>query len=256
MSLHRFFLTEPLAGSDGASALPLSDADRHHLANALRIEAGDEIVVVEPDRTAWRVELTAVGPEHVTGAPVERIAPAWEPHVTLVQGVMKGARMDTLVEKAVEIGVEAIVPVVTERCVVRLEPAKRLERGERWRRVAHAAAKQSQRAFVPPVSDPDDLDAVAGEFGDYGVVLVLWEESSADGIGAQLDAAGARADSRVAIVIGPEGGLSDVEVAMLERNGARVTSLGKNILRSETAGIVASALCVYELSGLGGRPRG
>jgi len=256
MSQHRFFLSHPLRSRDAEVALELTDADRHHLANALRLGAEDEIVAVEPDRSVWRVRLTAVGPEHVTGVPVERMPASHEPHVTLVQGVAKGTRTDTVIEKAVEIGVEAVIPVLTERTVVRLDDEKRAARGQRWRRVAHAAAKQSQRAFVPQVSDPVALESLAGRLNSYDVVLVLWEESSAGGIGQQLDDAGVSAESRVAVVVGPEGGLSDAEVRWLEERGARVASLGNTVLRSETAGIVAVALCVYELSGLGGRPRG
>ena len=257
MSDHRFFLDDSLPSDEGAEvALPLDHAETHHMANALRLSPGDPVVVVEPDRTAWRVRLTHISGEHAKATVEEKLDSAPEAAVTLIQGVAKGERVDLVVEKAVEIGVEAVWPVVTERAVVRWDAQKRASRGERWRRVAHAAAKQSKRSFVPHVTDPTDFGKVVDALDEFDAVLVLWEESHGSGIGVTLAELGVSADSRVALVVGPEGGLADWEVEALERRGAKVASMGENILRSETGGIVAAALCVYELGGLGGRPRG
>jgi len=160
------------------------------------------------------------------------------------------------VEKAVEIGVEAILPVMTERTVVRWDEAKRAERGERWRRVARAAAKQSQRVFVPQVADPTELSDVLASIAEYDATIVLWEEYGGVGLREVMESLSLGPDPHIAVLVGPEGGLTEDEVRVLEDKGARIASLGGNILRSETAGIVAAALCVYELGGIGGRPRG
>ena len=256
MALHRFFLSEPLDPDAIEVELPLSAGDRHHIANALRLTCGEEIIVVEPNRDAWRVRLTHVGGESVGGTAEEKLPSVFEPRVTLIQGVAKGERVDLVVEKVVEIGVEAILPVMTERCVVRWDESKRATRGERWRRVAHAAAKQSQRAFVPQVADPAALPDVLASLSAYDATIVLWEEHRGTGLREVIESLSLPADPRIAVVVGPEGGLTEDEVRALEDEGAVLASLGGNILRSETAGIVAAALCVYELGGIGGRPRG
>ena len=189
---------------------------------------------------------------------VERLAELPAYRITLVQGVAKGAKVDLVVEKATELNIEAVMPVLTGRSVVRLDVDKTRSRGERWRRVALAAAKQSRRTTLPTVADPLPLVEAYPLLATFDVVLVVWEGASATGpgIGQALDEAAATQESRIALVVGPEGGLSSEEVYALEMSGARAVTLGDTVLRSETAGIVAAALCVYELGGLGGRPRG
>lgn len=262
MSLHRFFLTGPLlAGADAGSAapfpLPLAEQDVHHVTRVLRLGPGAVIVVVEPGGAAWRVRLVSAGLQGCIAEDPVAIESPRLPHVTLMAAVAKGDKIDLVVEKAVEIGVERIVPVLTERSVVRLTAEKAAARGERWRRVAEAAAKQSQRASVPVVTDPEPLDDVAARIDGHDIVLVAWEEgaATAPGIGEALDELGASADSTVALVVGPEGGLTAREVYELERRGARAVSLGSTVLRAETAGVVAAALVIYELGGLRGRQR-
>ncbi len=260
MSHHRFFLTEALPTGPGPVELPLSSADVHHVTRALRLGPGDEVVVVEPDGAAWLARLTSTDHGSCVVEVVEALAGAGPvAHVTLIAGVAKSDKTDLAIEKAVEVGVSRVVPVLTERSVVRLTAEKAAARGERWRRVALAAAKQSQRATVPPVSDPVPLAAIIEDLdATYDIIVVAWEEGAdtAPGIGEALDEAGATSSSRVAVVVGPEGGLTAAEVYDLERAGARTVSLGPTVLRAETAGIVAVALVAYELGGLGGRRRG
>ncbi len=258
MSQNRFFLTAPLPEGRGPHELSLSASDVHHALTVLRMKAGDMIAVVEPEGDAWLMRVS--GTE--TGAV---FAELWEPlrkgetlQLTLVMGVSKGHKVDLVVEKVTELGVEAIRPVITERSVVRLSGEKGLKRSERWQRVARAAAKQSERTSIPKIADPVPLKDILKEAEAFDTVLVPWEEASATGpgIGEALDEMGVTSGSRVAVVVGPEGGLTAEEVYALEAVGARAVTLGRTVLRSETAGIVAVALCLYELGALGGRERG
>lgn len=258
MSLHRFFLSESLPSDASAQPvlLPLSAADVHHCATVLRLRPDARIIVVGPDRSSFVVSITQLGAESVSGIVTETLPALFAPRVTLVQGLAKGDKLDLVVEKVTEIGVEAVIPVSFARSVVKLDALRAQKRGERLRRVAASAAKQSQRSFVPTINDPVAPSALPELLAAFDVVLVAWEEDrDAPGIGACLTAAGATSESRIAVVVGPEGGLTEAEIDSLCARGALRVSLGSTVLRTETAGILSAALCVYECGGLGGRVR-
>lgn len=253
MALHRFFAEGAMPSTEADSAegfvLPLAAADVHHLRDVLRLDSGDEIILAGDGR-AVRVKLIAVG-ERVLGRAAEELEAVRLPRVTLAQGLAKGEKMDDIVRQTTELGVYRIVPFAAERSVVKLEGSKALAREQRWRRVAAEASKQSQRADMPHVSgivrSAELAEALAGS-----VVLVCWEEApDAPGIAAALAEAALRDTDDVAVVVGPEGGLTEREVASLLASGARVCSLGSTILRTETAGVVATALALYARGALG-----
>jgi len=246
MTLHRFFAEGP--PPQGAGALPLSASDAHHLRAVLRLAPGDEIALVHAGR-AVRVVLTRVS-ETIDGEVVGELPVAGLPRVTLVQGLAKGDKMDDVVRHATEIGVSRFVPLAAERSVVRLDAAKASARVERWRRIAAEAAKQSQQAAMPvvePVARIADLQPLL----HGALVLVCWEDATgAPGIPAAIAHAGAPG-REVAVVVGPEGGLTGDEVEALVRDGAVTVTLGATVLRTETAGIIAPALAMHALGGLG-----
>jgi len=234
--------------------LPLSAGDIHHAVSVLRLAPGDELVAVAPDRAARIVRLTSVAADGLEGVAGPDLPRSFTPRVTLVQGLAKGDKLDLVVEKVTEIGIEAVVPVAFARSVVKLDPQRAAKRGDRLRRVAAAAAKQAQRDFVPAVLDPLTFADLPAYLASFDVVLVAWEDADGSpGIGTALTAAGVTHDARIAIVVGPEGGLATREVETLRAQGAVLVSLGPTILRTETAGILSAALCVYESGGLGGR---
>jgi 16S rRNA (uracil1498-N3)-methyltransferase len=251
MSAHRFFLTGPLPG-DPLGLLALSAADVHHAVDVLRLRVGEQIDVVDTDSRVWRVAVTHASADGVRGDVVRAVASGAAPRVTLFQGVAKGEKMDAIVRQATEVGAEAIVPILTSRSVVQLDARKRADRGERWRRIAEAAAKQSKRTSVPRIADPVTLKEASGELARFDGVVVLWEECEG---GPSIDGAVRRCatapGSRIALVVGPEGGLSAEEVADLRDMGAACATLGPTILRTETAAVVALSLAIFALGGLG-----
>ena len=254
MSRHRFFVASSLPETSDAVAIPLSEADTHHALNVLRVQPGEEIVVVEPHGRARIVQVVSVATGGLTGTLVGELAPPSEPHITLVQGIAKGSAMDQIVQHAVELGAERIVPVLTERTVVRLEPGKAAARAARWQRIAEGAARQSQRSRVPLVATPATLAEVTPLFAEHDLAVVLWEESDSDSLAAVLTREGineTRPHARVALVVGPEGGLSAGEVGALTAAGAVVASLGGAVLRAETAALVAMTLVAQSLGALG-----
>jgi 16S rRNA (uracil1498-N3)-methyltransferase len=258
MTLHRFFVTDalPLAGEVG-SWLSLSPADLHHIRRVLRLTADDRVIVADSSGRQAEATLVRVEADGVLADLGPAVDPPVRARVVLAAGVARRERMEFTVQKTTELGVTEIWPVMTARCVVRLDNERAGKRSERWRRIAEEAAKQSQRPQVPVVREPMSIVELASAAGECDIVLVPWEDeaSSAPGIGTALDAAGATATSSVLVVVGPEGGFEASEVEMLRGVGAVTVSLGDTVLRAETAAMVAVALVSYELGALGGRGR-
>ncbi len=220
----------------------LPPEESHHAATVLRLRPGERVVVFDGRGREREVELTTVSPRAVAGRVVAvRSGPRLPLRLTLVQGVPKGTKMDAIVRMGTELGIEHFLPVLTRRTMTR-PPAARVER---WRRIALAAAKQSGRSAVPRVDLPRLPAEIWPELRGF-LVLLPWEGETSRSIGAALQAhPGA---SAVAICIGPEGGWTPEEVQQAVAYGAHPVTLGELILRTETAGLVAAAMVLYELT--------
>jgi 16S rRNA (uracil1498-N3)-methyltransferase len=251
--MHRFFLTDPLF--EGQS-LPLTPSDVHHLRDVLRLETDARIAVVEPSGGASEVRLTSVGAAGVLAEFVRVLPCPGVPRVWLVQGLARGEKMDLVVRQATELGVERILPFASERSVVRLDVRKATERTERWRRIAAEAAKQSQQVRVPRVAELVDVAGLPVSLSACALALLAWEDAAeAPSIGVAVADARVHAADAVAVIVGPEGGFTSPEAALLVAHGARIVSLGPTVLRTETAGVVAPALVLAARGGLGGSER-
>jgi 16S rRNA (uracil1498-N3)-methyltransferase len=154
-----------------------------------------------------------------------------------------------VIQKAVEVGVAAVVPVVTERCITRAVDDNRLAR---WRRVAQQAAEQSGRTIMPPVAVVSSLPNALAALGDTPAI-VLWEGERETGLAEVLRSLPSPL-AALALVVGPEGGLTAAEVERAVAAGARVASLGPRVLRADTAGLVAAAAVLFAAGDLGGPP--
>ena len=255
MSLQHFYLHDQVLADEGAPSFPLrlSPDDAKH-ARVLRLAPGEHIAVVDAAQDYFECEITAFD----DAVPVVRIAQRLDdeerPLVMLVQGLAKGDKMETVIRHATELGVSAFVPMSCERSIVRLDAKKAAARTQRWRAIAKSAAMQSGQPAVPDVREPAGLREACALLADADALLVCWEEApGASRLDVALDRAlgGGRAaqGARVAVVVGPEGGLAEREVEALLACNPRssLVSLGPSILRTETAGIVAPALALYEL---------
>ena len=205
--------------------LTLPRGEAHHVLKVLRGRRGDEIEVVDGSQNLFVGRLLEDGEVFVEES-IE--APEEHGEVVLHQAVPKGGRMVLVVEKATELGVTAIVPLLTRRGVV----APRAGKPERWRRVAEAAARQSLRLRVPEVREPVSFGEAVVEAGETGVVL-----HHQFGVARLEDVVG----SPVSLFVGPEGGWDQDELRLAEEAGLEFAGLGPFRLRSETAGIVAVA---------------
>lgn len=227
------------------------DADEaRHLVRVLRLRPGALLEATDGAGRTLSVRLESLGPGVATGTIVSESGPTHESPcaITLGQAILKGERMAWLVQKATELGVVRIVPLVTERVVARPVPDRSDGRRARWERIAREAVKQCGRAWVPAVAAPRTLPEVLTEASGHDATWLLWA-----GGGAPLAAAAreAGAPRRMLLLVGPEGGFTGDEVALAERAGARVVGLGPRILRAESAGFVAVALCQHLFGDLG-----
>lgn len=272
MSLHHFFLDDQvLEGLQGPFPLELNADDAKH-ARALRLVPGECVSVVDAASDYHVVEVVEMGPQSLivrlsqrqdprireAASACERLGskpgPSSDetgatdaghiPSINLVQGIAKGDKMDVVVRQCVEVGVDVIVPMEFERCVVRLDAKKALKRQERWQSIARSAAMQSGRRVLPQVEAPLAPAAFVSRLDATQAVVLCWEEASLDQTVLCAARALAPEVERVWVVIGPEGGITAQEAALFEAAPAQVltVSLGRTILRTETAGTVACAL--------------
>jgi 16S rRNA (uracil1498-N3)-methyltransferase len=218
--------------------------DAHHISRVLRMKPGDALSLCDGAGGEFDAVITSINPDAVVCALGERrISTVESPvNITLFQCLPKTGKMETIVQKCTELGVFAVVPVVSARCVV--VPNKDFEKKrERYNRVALEAAKQSRRAVVPQVQPLVELKKV--DPLQFDLFLVAYEEEETRTLKAALRAAGSPAS--IAILIGPEGGLEESETSRLTASGAVCVSLGKRILRTETAGMAMLAQILYEV---------
>lgn len=217
----------------------------HYLSRVLRVTTGDALEVFDGAGREFDARVTAMTESHATlslGAPREAPSPR---SLTLIQGLPKADKLELVLQKGTELGASGFMPVACERSVVKLD-GKEEKKRERWQRIVEEAARQSGRADVPQVALPMPLmDAVRGLNKDVAI-LVLDEEEQSLPLSTAVAPLGARP---LALVIGPEGGLSRSEVAALKAAGAIPVTLGRLILRTETAGLAALAV-LRHLDGL------
>ena len=223
----------------------LDRAASKHLVKVLRLQVGAEVCVFDgrsSEIEARIVRASAAGVELALGQ--RHHLPLSPVTITLLQSVPRSDRMDIIVQKTTELGVTRIVPLTSGRSMAKPSPNK----SRRWRTIAQEAARQSGRADVPDVAEVVALDAALAEAAAIGGTrLVLWEEERALPLRRVLAEV---TPAPVTLLVGPEGGLSEQEVARARAHGFRSVSLGPRILRVETAALVAVALTQSALGGL------
>lgn len=258
MSLHRFFLDEQVLSAESLPAfvLRLSEEDLRH-ARVLRLKPGEHIAVVDAANDYFECKVEGIG-NALEVSISSRLGSSEPPFkIALYQALAKGDKMETVIRHATEVGASSFVPFATSRSVPKLDASKAARKRDRWASVARSAAMQSGRGLVPDVAPVKTFQQACESLSGFDAVVVFWEEAGLDDtIASALGRVKGVADARVAIVVGPEGGLSgdEVETMLGSNDAASVASLGANILRTETAGIVGSALVSYELGGMGGSP--
>ncbi|MCU1590987.1 MAG: ribosomal small subunit methyltransferase [Frankiales bacterium] len=233
-------MTPPVFLADDVSGdrVLLTGPEGHHAATVRRVRVGETVDLVDGRGTRASCRVALVERDRVELAVVRRtVEPQPSPRLVLVQAIAKGDRGELAVELATEVGVDEIVPWSAARCVVKWDGERGARALGRWRSTAREAAKQSRRSWLPPVREPHVIAQVVELARAAAATLVLHETAPRPLAGLHLPEAG-----DVLIVVGPEGGITDDEVAALEAVGATAVRLGSSVLRTSTAGAAAAAV--------------
>jgi 16S rRNA (uracil1498-N3)-methyltransferase len=248
--MHKFFVSNDNIYE--ATAV-ISGDDVKHIYRVLRLEPEDEViinnckgkeylgVILSIDKKEVRVKLiqeTGVNNE----SPVE---------ISLFQGLPKSSKMDLIVQKASELGLKDITPIITKRVAVQGDFVE-FNKTDRWQRIALEACKQCKRTMIPVINKPIEINNIIKRISDFDLVVVPYENENNFGIKQLVS----RIDfdiRSIAVIIGPEGGFEEDEIQSLVEGGAQVVTLGPRILRTETAGFVCASILQYEFGDLGGK---
>ncbi|NOX69575.1 MAG: 16S rRNA (uracil(1498)-N(3))-methyltransferase [Gammaproteobacteria bacterium] len=235
MSRHRLFISQPI--SEGET-LCLDGEQGHYLSRVLRLKRGSEVLLFDGRNYEYPALVTEVHRKRVCLRPGAPLLQSLESplKIRLVQGIARGERMDFVIQKATELGVHRISPVLTEFSVVKLQADRAARRLAHWNKIAHSACEQCGRNRIPVIDEPSALhDFLRGNTPAEGRLLL---QPSATVSLQQVDAAASSLD----LLIGPEGGMSDTETEMLLDAGFKAVSLGPRVLRTETAALAAIAI--------------
>jgi 16S rRNA (uracil1498-N3)-methyltransferase len=229
-------------------SLRIVGEEKKHIVSVLRGKKGDLIDVVDGIGNKYKVRIIDIEKNSIQGKILSRKKGENEPkvHLTLAQSICKGYKMDWLIEKATEIGVSSIIPILTERTVVKVADAKKEKtKMDRWKKIAIASMKQSLRSVLPEIKGITKLNALLSQIKKYDLTLMGSLKQDAKSL---KDLSRLRkALKKILVIVGPEAGFTEDELVKLRSAGAISVSLGKRRLRTETAGIVLCSLALYEL---------
>lgn len=252
--MNKFFVDPQNVLIDDKKIIINSSVDVKHLSKVLRMNIEDELLISDSKGKDYLCIIEAIDKNEVICNILRDDLDSNESpiHITLFQCLPKGSKMEMLLQKNVEVGVSKFIPVASKRCVAKLEGKKKTDgKVERWNKIVREAAMQSKRSMVPEVDTPINLKEIEKFSSMMDILLVPYEDEIVTYV-SDLDIP-RQGKANVGIVIGPEGGFAAEEIEYLKSIGARIVTLGPRILRTETAGIVASSLVLYEFGDMGKR---
>lgn len=247
--MYRFFIQSGQVGlKETGGSLSITGSDVNHISNVLRMKVGEVIDCVDETGRAYLSRISSFSDQEVTCEILEVHDPKTElaNSITLYMGLPKSDKPELIIQKAVELGADRIVPVVTRYTVVKLDQKKAEKKRQRWQAVAEAAAKQSKRAIIPEVAGIMSFREALEEAKDLDVLLLPYERE--EGIShTRKVIRDIQKGQSLGVFVGPEGGFSREEVDQAVAYGAETISLGHRILRAETACITVLGILMYEL---------
>lgn len=241
--MHRFFLDRSIALTDRVVIID-STGDVNHIKRALRVKIGEKLELCDAKGDEYIVEVDAID-EVVSCTILEEVEVNRESNIAidLFQGLAKGCKMETIIQKAVELGVRDVFPTDMHRSIVKLDHKSEKKKVERWQKIADEAAKQSKRSYIPVVHPVIQLKTLK-DLSDYDLILIAYEKEDQSGLRAHINSFDGQ---KIAVFIGPEGGFEEEEVDQLIALGGHSVTLGKRIVRTETAGMMLLSILQYGL---------
>lgn len=224
----------------------ITGSDVNHIRNVLRMKVGERVRISDNEGNDFYCAIAQIGSEEVSLVVLER-AEDTEPSlkITLFQGLPKGDKMEQVIQKSVELGVSEIIPVAMKNCVVKLDEKRARAKQARWQAIAESAAKQSKRSMIPGVGEVMSFADAAAYAKKLDVRILPYENQR--GLAHTREVFGRiQKGASVGIFIGPEGGYDSSEIA-LAKDDMEMVSLGNRILRTETAGLCALSMLLYEV---------
>ncbi len=245
--MQKFFVNQEQIGKEN---IKIIGEDVNHILNVLRLEIGETILIGNKQNgNTYLAEISKKNKDVVIANIIKEERETTEPstYIHVFQGLPKSDKMELIIQKGTEIGVSEFTPVEMNRCIVKLDDKENLKKNQRWQKIAQSAAEQSKRDIIPTVNFAKNFKNIFEIFQEYDIVLVAYENEHIKTLKDELKKC-TNARKKVAIIIGPEGGLDKEEVNEIIKHGGKCVSLGKRILRTETAPIVMSTIILYEFN--------
>ena len=239
--MYNFFVNDDCRQGD---RYIITGADHNHIKNVLRMKVGDTILISANGKSDL-CEIETIDNDEIIAPIIEEDYQNTELplQIHLFQGLPKSDKMELIIQKAVELGVYSITPIEMRRCIVKLDDKKKKSKQTRWQSISESAAKQSKRNLIPEINETISYKAALDAAKELDLLLVPYENE--DGILSTKEALKELKKAKsVGIIIGPEGGFDEGEIEAAKNAGGRIISLGKRILRTETAAITAVGMCM------------
>lgn len=232
-------------------SIKIVGTDVNHIKNVLRLKPGSQIEVCNQEtQENFVCEITEMSKDCIQTKILEKVQAGAEGNVELhiFQGLPKADKMELVIQKGTELGVSKFIPVAFKRSIVKLSGKDEQKKIERWQKIAEVASKQSHRDLVPEIASVISVKNICQLVPEYDIILLAYEEETKHSMKQELlNIKYTKENLRIAVVIGPEGGIEQEEVCELEKAGARSVSLGKRILRTETVALQVASIIMYEL---------
>ena len=245
--MQKFFVEENQIENDKINII---GEDVKHISSVLRMQKGEQILIGSKETLeTYITEIEQIEKEKVVAKIIEKYDTQTESNVEidLYQGLPKADKMELIIQKTTEIGISKVIPVDMVRCIVKLDEKDAKKKIERWQKVAEGAAKQSKRSKIPEIKNKIKIKDLENIISQYDAFIVAYEEENEITLKQELKKLREQEKYKIGILVGPEGGITKEEIEKLTSYNAKVVTLGKRILRTETAPIVLTSNIIYEL---------